>query len=86
MEGAVGLDERGRGHAQDLAHGILLRLGGNACVEAGHGIAQAANEHRVAERVALGGGLAGGDVRAVRDRVAQLLEPGQGRVFELTLA
>ena len=67
---------------QHLAQGLLAGLVGNGRVQPLDGLAQAPDQHHVAKRVPLGRRFAGRDVRAVADRIAQFLEPGQGGVFD----
>ena len=84
VDGAVALDERRRVDARELAEGVVERLGGQVRVEPRERLrAAAAPGRRRGSRVAaLGAGLAGGDLRAVQDRVAEPVEPGEGGVLD----
>ena len=86
VQGAVALHQRRRIGAGQLAVGVLQRLGRQVGVEARQRLAQPALQHDVAvvRVAALGAGLARGDVGAVKDRVAQRFEPGEGGVFDVS--
>jgi hypothetical protein len=71
VEAAVAGDEGRRLGAQHLAQRLLLGVSGDLGVEARDGVAQAAGEDDVAEGVALGARLAGGEGGTVDVLVAQ---------------
>ena len=63
---------------RELAEGVVERLGGQTAVEPRQRVAQPLRQHDLAVVAALRGRLAGRDLRAVPDRPADALEPGEG--------
>ncbi|MCP9840248.1 hypothetical protein KBY93_06310 [Synechococcus sp. J7-Johnson] len=82
VEGAVRLHQRRRGQAQQLAQGLLTGLFGDGRVELADGLAQPAHQHHIAERLPFRRRFTGGEIRAMAHRIAQLLEPAEGRLFD----
>ena len=80
--GAVAADEVGAVNARELAQGFVQRGGGQAGVQAGQRGAQPPAEDHLAVVGALAGGHPRRKVGAVGDGVAELVEPGQGGLFD----
>ena len=78
VQGAVARDELRAFGPRQLAEGIVQRLGGQRRVEPRERIAQALRQDDLPVVVALGRGLAGGDLGAVPDLPAGAFEPGEG--------
>ena len=83
VEAMVVDHEVGALRAGKLAEGIVQRRLGQVGIEAGQDLAQAAGEDHVAVGLALGAGLAGGDVWAADGGVAYLLQPFEGGEFDV---
>ncbi len=78
--GTVALQQRRNIGPGELAEGVFQRLGRQVGIEGDQGFAETTlQDHVAVVRVgAFGGGLAGGDVGAVEDCVAEGREPGEG--------
>ena len=83
VEGAVAGLQRGALGACQPAEGVVQGGGGQGGVELGQRVPQPALQHHLAVVVALGGGRAGRDVRAVGDAPALGSQPAEGGVFDV---
>jgi hypothetical protein len=81
VEGVVGVEGLWRVDARHVAVGLPQRFGGDRRVQALESFAQALWEERLGEVVALGAGLARGDLGAVGDAVADPGEPRESGIL-----
>ena len=79
---SIGADQRGRVWPQDFTQGFVAGFGWDVRIESINGVPQSSYEYDIAERVPLSGGFAWGNLWAMPNLVAQLVEPRQSGFFD----
>jgi hypothetical protein len=79
---AVRLHQRRHRHPQHFPQCLLPRVLGDSRIQAPDRLAQAFYQHHRAKRIPFRRRFTGRNLRPVPDRIAQLPEPFEGRVFD----